>query len=138
MEAERQNQQLEQTRRSIEQWRQTRVKLGAMPAPLWEAAAAVARTLGAYRVARDLGLNYLALKQRAFSSAGPPSGPRPATSNPAFVEVKGIAAPVVAATSGSAASDGAVIEMVAADGARLTIRVARGGLDLAALVASFR
>ena len=139
MEAEQITQQVEQVRRNIEQWRQTRTKLGAMSPELWQDAAAVARVAGTHRVARALGLNYLVLKQRAFPKARfdanrPPrairsSKPRAAT----FVEVK-------PPPSTSAPAAAVVIEVVATSGARLTLRLDGGGVspELASLVASFR
>ncbi len=141
-EEQRQGQQeLEQVRRNVEQWRQTRVKQGAMPAPLWEQAAAVARMVGTYRVARDLSLNYRALKQRAFPTARAEASRKRRPGRPskksgaAFVEIKSVPSLSTAVT---AVSEGAVVEVVAADGARLTIRLKSGTPDLAALVASFR
>jgi hypothetical protein len=126
----------------VEQWRQTRTKLGAMPAPLWAEAAAVARKVGVYRVARALGLNYLVLRSHAFPRTGVhgESRTRPrvtkqsaAGARATFVEVAGLK-PVLAA------SEAVVVEVVAATGARLTLRLKDAALssELAALVASFR
>lgn len=139
-------QQLEQVRRNIEQWRQTRTKLGAMPASLWDEAAAVARAAGTHRVSRALGLNYLVLKQRAFPNARaeakrPPRAPRPSKQSAAtFVEVKKVAPPSAAPAAAAAASEAVVVEVVATSGARLTLRLSGNvvGAELAALVASFR
>lgn len=142
-------QQLEQVRRNIEQWRQTRTKLGAMPAGLWDEAAAVARAAGTHRVSRALGLNYLVLKQRAFPSAGAELKRSPRVTRPSrpiaatFVEVKKVK-PAAAATespaAAAAARDAVVVEVVAASGARLTLRLNGRAVssDIAALVASFR
>lgn len=144
MEAEGQTQpqQLEQVRRNIEHWRQTRVKLGAMPASLWEEAAAAARAVGTHRVSQALGLNYLVLRQHAFPKArAETKGPRRAAvrskkSGATFIEVQDIAAASRPPTA--AVNESAVVEVVAADGARLIIRLKGGSPDLAALVASFR
>jgi len=131
---------LERVREHIENWRKTRLKLGAMPAQLWDEAAAVARKLGAYRVAEVLRLNYRLLKDRAFPEQ---SGrvtkkrrqPSSAAKRGGFVEVN----PLHSAATLAAASEALVIEVVAAGGARLIIRH-KGvvGPELAALVASFR
>lgn len=140
-------QQLEQARRSIEHWRQTRGKLGAMPTPLWSEAAAVARRLGAYRVARALGLNYLGLKNRAIAQRRVGFEVRrrerevaSTAKHAAFVEVKALPSALTVDPGVVAMSEGVVVEAVAPSGARLTIRLKGGavGPELAALVASFR
>ena len=136
-------QQLEQVGERIEQWRKTRTKLGAMPAPLWDEAAAAARKLGLFRVARALGLNYLALKSRAFPSAGVRAQARGGgapTKPAAFVEMKALPSAMVPASAVAKTSEQIVVEVVAASGARLSIRLSSGaiGQDLAALIASFR
>ena len=145
MEADQNTQQLEQVLRNIEQWRQTRTKLGAMPAALWDEAAAVARAAGTHRVSRALGLNYLVLKQRAFPKARAeakqlPRSSRPAPKRPTFVEMKSPSAAAVSAAAAAAASDAVVVEVVAASGARLTLRLNGRGVspEFAALIASFR
>jgi hypothetical protein len=145
MDTERKNaeQQLEQVRRNIEQWRQTRTKLGAMPASLWDEAAAVARVAGTHRVSRALGLNYLLLKQRVFPNARvevkrlPRKRRASKPSAATFVEVKKVKP---ASASPAPASDAVVVEVIAASGARLTVRVNGRGVspELATLIASFR
>lgn len=56
---------LEQTRRRIARWRETRPYRGAaMPAALWAAAIALARQHGLYTTARTLRVDYGALKKR--------------------------------------------------------------------------
>ena len=55
---------LSQLRRRIERWRGTRVKRSPMPPELWTAATELARELGVYRVARELGVGYGSLKER--------------------------------------------------------------------------
>jgi hypothetical protein len=73
---------LEQTRRRITRWRETRTHRGApMPAALWTAAIAVARRHGLYLTARALHLDYGSLKKRRDAAdAG-------RVSSPTFVEV---------------------------------------------------
>lgn len=138
--------QLEQARQQVEHWRQTRRKLGAMPEPLWLEAAAVARKLGAYKVAHALGLNYRALKDRAFppgrvrAEAPKPLQPVDVSTKPAaFVELQ-VSPPSAPAPASAGASDAVVVEVVGPSGARLTIRLKGGAVspELAALVASFR
>lgn len=137
MEAEQNaEQQLEQVRRNIEEWRHTRTKLGAMPPPLWDEAAAVARAAGTHRVSRALGLNYIVLKQRAFPKARAEVGrPRRPSRTPKLVTAR-----FVEVTPPSVASESVVVEVVAASGAHLTLRLNGGAVspDFAALIASFR
>ena len=73
---------LEQTRRRITRWRETRTHRGApMPAALWTAALALARQHGLYTTARTLRLDYGSLKKR-LDAAGTGR-----VSSPAFVEL---------------------------------------------------
>jgi hypothetical protein len=128
---------LEGLRGRIEGWRQTRPKSWPMPEELWNEASAAAKRLGAGRVARALGLNYEALKQRVISS-GP--GPRRRGTRrqrqpegAQFIELSGF--PGLGQVS---TRDEAVVEVVAADGTRLTIRVLGANVNVAALVNAFR
>ena len=73
---------LEQTRRRIARWRETRPYRGApMPAALWAAAMALARQHGLYATTRTLRLDYGSLKKR-LGAAGAGRVP-----SPAFVEL---------------------------------------------------
>jgi hypothetical protein len=128
---------IEGLRSRIEGWRQTRPKSRPMPEELWQEASAAAKRLGTGRVARGLGLNYEALKQRVMSngssrrrsSAGGEAQPEGAE----FIELSGFPA-----LGQSGARDEMVVEMVAADGARLTIRVKEASANLSALINAFR
>lgn len=130
---------LEQLRGELEAWRRTRPKLGPLPGHFWEEAAALARSLEPYRVAKTLHLNYVVLKQR-MSALQPASRVRPAASvsspcrgdGGGFIEVDRVPLP------NRLSSEGAVVEMVGVDGARLTIRFQAGCPDVAALFAAFR
>ena len=58
---------LEQTRRRITRWRETRTHRGApMPAALWTASIALARQHGLYTTARTLRVDYGSLPSPAF------------------------------------------------------------------------
>ena len=119
---------VEAVRQRIEHWRKTRPRRTAMPQELWTAAAEVARIHGLWAVSRALRVNYESLKKRL--------GPRPVRRASArkmgFVEVT----PVPAV--GSAARAGTVVEIVAVDGTRLTVRLEdRSGVDLASLLDAF-
>ena len=73
---------LEQTRRRITRWRETRTHRGApMPAALWTAAIALARQHGLYTTARTLHVDYGSLKKR-LDAAGAGRVP-----TPAFIEL---------------------------------------------------
>jgi hypothetical protein len=132
----------------IQAWRQTRPGTRPMPEELWEGATAAARTLGVYRVVRALRVNSTGLKRRVMASRRGTRGdvsrrakrvqrrPQP-TGRTDFLEMSRLAgppgAPIEASTSGDA-----VVEVVAADGTRLTIRWKAAGQNLVALVNAFR
>jgi hypothetical protein len=66
--------------RRVERWRRTRWRRSPMPAPLWEAAIAAARTHGVSAVVRETGIGYESLRQRCETTepsgqeAGAPAG----------------------------------------------------------------
>lgn len=73
---------LEQTRRQITRWRETRTHRGApMPATLWTAAIALARQHGLYTAARTLHVDYGSLKKRRDAAEGG------RVASPTFVEL---------------------------------------------------
>lgn len=109
---------LEQTRRRITRWRETRTHRAApMPAPLWAAAIALARQHGLYTTARALHLDYGSLKKR-LDTAGAGRVP-----SPAFVELP-VARP--------AGLGPCVIDLDASRGGRMRIEVT--GVTVADLV----
>lgn len=120
-------QRLQEVRTSIDIWRWTRAKRSPMPEELWTSAVQMAKQVGVWRVARELGLSYESLRQRVEERAAR----KGATMG--FVEVRG--ADVMA----EIASDGTVIELSTTDGTRLVIRVGRQlTVDPLALIAAFR
>ena len=124
---------IEPLRERIEAWRQTQPKSQAMPTKLWREATAAARRLGAGRVARALGLHYGALKERVLAAEGGARGATTLSSDTQFIELKGFAA-----VDRTAGGEETVVEVVAADGARLSVRLKRAAIDVAALVSAFR
>src|SRR5512140_1927503 len=76
-------QRLQKIRTSIDIWRWTRVKRSPMPEELWTPAVQMAKRLGMWRVARELGLSYESLRRRVEEKAAR----REATMG--FVEVRG-------------------------------------------------
>jgi len=104
-----------------------------------------------YVVSRLLRLNYQGLKRRVHSNSKSDSkgdSRAPASARPAqFIDLSGIAsaaqvaqvAQVAGATQAVPASaEEAVVEVVATDGTRLTVRVKAGAANLVALVNAFR
>jgi hypothetical protein len=131
---------LEGLSRQIEAWRRTRPNTRPMPPKLWREATLAARKLGIYRVSRALRLNYGMLKRRVGPAGSRRGGSRRverseplAPTSPGFVEVSGFAH-----LSAAAAGDETVVEVVACDGARLTIRLKGPHSDVAALIRAFR
>ncbi|MGB6489290.1 MAG: hypothetical protein WBE91_20665 [Steroidobacteraceae bacterium] len=126
---------IEGLRDRIEGWRQSSPKSRNMPEELWKEASMAAKRLGACRVARALGVKYETLKQRVLASGAAGIGGEVTvlpSSGTQFVDLTGLSG------LSHAAADEAVVELAAADGARLTIRLKGAGLDVAALVSAFR
>lgn len=120
-------QQLQRVRTSIDIWRWTRSKRSPMPEELWAPAVQLAGRLGVWRVTRALGVSYESLKRRVEEKASRKE------SQVGFVEVRG------ADLMGEMASDGTVVELFAADGTRMVVRLGRGStFDPLALIAAFR
>jgi hypothetical protein len=133
---------LKDLHRKIEAWRQTRPGTRPMPEELWKQASGFAQKLGICRVSRALRVNYGGLKRRVRAS-GPArvvsrrSERALSSSRPDFVELSSPSA--FAALSEAPAGSDAVVEVVAPDGTRLTIRV-KGATspNVAAWVSAFR
>ena len=130
-------------RDGIERWRETRAKRSAMPEKLWEAATALARTHGVYRIAQDLHVNYQSLRTRVESGKGSSTkaGRRrrarrsTRTVSPTFVEL-GVAPAAVAA---AVPEGGVVVEVQDPVGSKLTIRLgASSSVDVCTVLAAFR
>lgn len=132
---------LEDLYAKIQAWRQTRPGTRPMPEELWKEATAAARTLGIYRVVRALRVNSTGLKRRVMASRGTRRTARVGRQQqPAghtdFIEMgrlTGLGVPAEASASGDA-----VVEVVAPDGTRLTIRWKAAVQSVAALVNAFR
>jgi len=128
--------------RRIEAWRQTMPGTRPMPEELWKEASGFAQKLGISRVSRALKVGYSGLKRRMQSSgvSRVPAQRRAcaaSVSRPDFIELSGVAAlPISHETPG--ASD-AVLEVVAPDGMRLTIRLKTAtSANVTAWVSAFR
>jgi hypothetical protein len=122
----------------IERWRQGRPKSGSMPEELWQEASAAAKRLGTGRVARALGLGYEGLKQRVLSKKV--GGRRDKESGELgvqeaqFIELPGF--PVL--DSAVVSQEEMVVELVAADGMRLTIRTKQASAAVVQMISAFR
>ena len=116
-------------RRRLDSWRMSRTKLGPIPPPLWNEAAALARVQGVHPIARSLGLDYNAVKRHVHVRAGSlAASTSTAVAPSAFVEV--------ALVPSSPAPAECTAELERRDGARMRIKLARGE-DLLALAESF-
>lgn len=124
----------------IEEWRQQRPRIRPMPPELWNEAVRAAQRLGVWPVSRALKVNYGALKGRAVASRGRRGSAREGKARealikrPQFIELQGLSG-VREAAGGR---DESVVEVVAADGARLTIRLPGAQPDVAGLLNAFR
>jgi hypothetical protein len=116
---------VEAVRQRIEDWRRTRVKRTRMPEELWQAAAALARTHGAWAISQALRVRHDGLQSRIDTA--PESDRTPAAK---FIEV--------GTRAGRTDRGDTTVELTRPDGTRLTVRVAGGrGFDVDALVAAF-
>jgi len=120
---------LSDLRERIEWWRRTRVKRSPMPPEVWRVATELARELGVYRVAREVGVGYESLKERVAAQGAP--GARHAE---AFVALDGAA--LFSAPPAPVRSE---VELSDASGTTMVIRLAADqAVDVAAWLAAFR
>jgi hypothetical protein len=131
---------LEELGRQIKAWRATRPNTRPMPPELWRQATLAARKIGIYPVSRALRVNYGMLKRRVEARRSSPDrngeadrGEPLALRRAGFVEVSGLAH-----LSAASAVDRMVVEVVASDGAKLTIRLQEASANVVTLIESFR
>jgi hypothetical protein len=129
---------LESLRRRIEEWRNSRPRSKAMPEGLWQEACAGARKLGAGRVARALGLNYAHLKERLRSPREARIGAPKRSGLPQVVTPQFLDLGRVADLGPPRGTEPMVVELVAPDGARLTIRTSDASASVLAMINAFR
>jgi hypothetical protein len=119
-------QKLGELRQEIDLWRKSRISLGHVPAPIWEAAADLARGVGINPVAAPLGLNYYRLKRRAL---GIQPSTKPTSKAIEFMELQ--VSPAAQALECS-------MELIHPQGTRMRLRlVGAGAAELVSLVKSF-
>jgi len=124
---------LSQLKRRFEQWRAGRRVGERIPPELWDEAVSAVAGDGAYRVARELNLDYAVLKRRAAPADGDsPSGTR---ASPHFVE---LFAPAVSMPPAQGSQPACVVEMANARGAKMRVELRGDGLaGLPALCGAF-
>jgi hypothetical protein len=114
----------------IEHWRRTREKRSPMPETLWREATRLARAHGVGPISRQLRLGYASLQKRVAVPEG--EQPERQACDPGFVELS------AAQLLGGGMPTGAVMELTADDGRRLTVRFDHAEqLDVPGLVATF-
>jgi hypothetical protein len=109
---------LSQLKRRFEQWRAGRQVGQRIPSQLWDSAVNAVAGHGAYRVARELNLDFAVLKRRAALAGG--AAPSASVAPPRFVELFAPAAAMLPA-QGSHAS--CVVEMANARGAKMRVEL---------------
>lgn len=114
----------------IEHWRMTRTRRSPMPEKLWQAATRLAQVHGVGPVSRQLRVGYATLRKRLADTDSEPAQVQ--ADEHGFVELS------AAQLLGGSAATGAVVELTADDGSRMTVRLDHSsGLDVPGLVASF-
>jgi hypothetical protein len=116
-----------QVRSRIEKYRRGRHPRSPLPPELWAEATAVAAEMGVYAASRRLGVSYESLRARLDAAGDAPRR----DDRPVFVELEGTT-PWPPVTSGD------VVEVVDSSGAKLTIRLGNGDVDVASIVRAFR
>ncbi len=117
-------------RESVQDWRGSRQKGGAMPEELWASAAALAQVHGVYAVSREVGLSYESLRRRTGQRAGP--APEAATAHGGFVEVR------ATQILGSSPTAGPLVEVWDGSGAHLAVRLGTPDcIDVTGVVRAF-
>ncbi len=119
---------LEPVRQQIQTWRETRKLPGPMPSEIWNGAVVLARKFGVCKVARAVGIDYTALRQKVAKSMEPCG-----LVKPTFVELPGRLV-----SEERPSHLGAVIEISTPDGSRVRVQLEAGrGLEAAGIVAAF-
>lgn len=124
-------QRLSQLKRQFEKWRALRRVGERIPPQLWEGAVSAAADHGAYRVARELNLDYAVLKRRAAPAAG--DAPAGALAAPHFVELFAPSGPTMPVAGAQC-----VVELANARGAKMRLELRGSALaGLPALCTAF-
>jgi hypothetical protein len=103
-----------------------------MPEALWQEATRLGQKHGVSAISRQLGLGYATLRKRVAAAQGELERSESHGGEPSFVELS------AAQLLGGGMPTGAVVELSADDGRRMTVRLDPGeGLDVVGLVATF-
>ena len=122
------SEELDPLKQQIQAWRTGRKLPGPMPVAIWGHAVVLARQFGVCKVARALGIDYTALRQKVAKA-----GEQPGLVKPTFVELPNRYVP-----EERPSSFGAVIEISTSDGSRVRVQLEAGrGLEAAGIVAAF-
>ena len=113
---------LKQLRQRLDAWRRSQSQRSAIPEPVWEAAATLARTHGVSRVAQTLRLDFYRLRQRSIQAPPPAAG---------FVEI-----PWTSLTT-PAATGPCTVELSDAHGGKMSVQLAGESPVLVALAEAF-
>jgi hypothetical protein len=117
---------VDRVRAQLDLWRRTPGRGRGIPEEIWKGVVGLARAQGIYRVSRLLRLNYQSLQQRLASGGG--NLPPKAAHRPVFLDL---------GTAHLNAAAGCVVDLVAPDGARMTVRLSASVSEsLAALAAA--
>jgi hypothetical protein len=127
---------LEELRGQFNRWRRSPSKSKAVPRQLWDAAVTAAERHGAHRVAKALGVNSQRLREQVMARAGKSGGGQDLVAPPAPVQF--IQMGRLADIGPNAVAEPTVVELMAADGSRLTIRTRDAGPGVLAMINAFR
>lgn len=127
---------LEELRTRFMDWRRSPSKSKAIPRELWDAAATAAKRYGAHRVAKVLGVNSQRLREQVGARAANGGGGLTLATPTAPIQV--IEMGRLAEMGPSDVPEPMVVELVAADGSRLTIRTRDAGPGVLAMIHAFR
>jgi hypothetical protein len=113
---------------AVQSWRESRTKVGPMPADLWPWAMGLAAVHGVCRIARAIEVDYSALKERMEVR-------KVRTAEPAFLEIPAAMLLAEAPCQEACFGTEAQVDIALADGSQLRMR--GRALDAAAIVAAF-
>ena len=122
------SEELDPLKQQIHDWRAARKLPGPMPIEIWGRAVVLARQFGVCKVARALGIDYTALRQKVAKAME-----QPGLVKPTFVELPDRYIP-----EERPINLGAVIEISTPDGSRVRVQLEAGrGWEAAGIVAAF-
>jgi len=115
---------VEQLRRQLQEWRETRRKSEPLPSSIWDAAVPLAMRFGICRIGRTIGLDYSWLRKRVTDAKA-----QTVEATPAF--------PEGGKESCAPQGTGRVIELSTPDGTRMWMCLRGRAVDAAGMVVAF-